>query len=337
MQDKIRNIKKKFETEIALVKDKKSLFSFEKKFLGRRGILKLLFDELKNLSLEEKKIAGPLLNKIKEEFFSKINFLKDNLGQDNIKKEVELDLTLPQYSKSGFFNPLVQVSEKIQETFLRLGFSIYDSAHVETDYYNFTSLNIPEMHPARDMWNTFYIKSKVKTQNTENSKYTILRTHTTAFQARALKDFKPPFKFINIGRCFRYEPVDKTHNTDFNQVDGLIVSKDINLSNFVDILYNFFEEIFESKLDIKISPSYFPFVEPGFELSIKRKNDDKFLEVMGAGFSHPNVIKNAGLDSKVWKGIAFGMGIERIAMIYYKIDDIRYFYSQDLRVFKNIQ
>lgn len=330
MEDKIKNLKQQFEKDIRQIKDQKSYFTVEKKYLGRNGAIRKLFEEFANIDRESRKKFGFLLNQLKKEFIEKLNNLKVNFPQPTLKADFT-DITIPPQQIKGNFNPLQEMIQKVQEIFWELGFSIYDSPHIETDYNNFGSLNMPKLHPARDMWNTFYLESK-KIQDE-----LLLRTHTTAFQVPLLKQYKPPFRFVNIGRCFRYEPIDNTHNIEFYQVDGFIVDKNLNLSHFLYILDQLFQGIFNSKIDLKISPSYFPFVEPGFEVAIKNPSQEKYLEIMGAGFTHPNVLKEAHINPRIWRGIAFGGGIERLAMIYYGIEDIRYFYSQDIRILKNIK
>ncbi len=328
MEDKIKELKREFEKDIKEINNFRTYFNIHKKYLGRKGLLKALFQQLPQIDNQNRKRYGTLINQLKEELTQKLNNLKSSIVETKEQADF-IDMTLPSLNIKGNFNPLQEMAHKVQEIFLELGFSIYDSPHIETDYNNFGSLNIPKLHPSRDMWNTFYLETK--------KEELLLRTHTTAFQARVIKKFKPPFRFINVGRCFRYEPIDSTHNIDFCQVDGFIVDQNLNLSQFLEILDKLFNSIFNTKIDIKISPSYFPFVEPGFEVAIKRPNDKKYLEIMGAGFTHPNVFKMANLNYKIWRGIAFGGGIERLAMIYYNIPDIRYFYNQDLRILKNIK
>lgn len=328
MEDKVKQLRREFEKDITEIKDYKSYFAIEKKYLGRHGRLKKLFEELLKMDVQMRKNCGLLLNQLKKELNEKLSNLKLNFINTDLYRDF-IDMTLPALGIKGNFNPLQEMVQKIQEIFWALGFSVYDSPHIETDYNNFGSLNIPELHPARDMWNTFYLNSEKNDL--------LLRTHTTAFQSRLMRQYKPPFRFINVGRCFRYEPIDATHNIDFYQIDGFIVDQNLNLSQFLWILDKLFQGIFDTKINIKITPSYFPFVEPGFEVAIKRSSDQKYLEIMGAGFTHPNVFKMAHLNPKKWRGIAFGGGLERLAMIYYGIPDIRYFYSQDLRILKNIR
>lgn len=329
MKGKIENLKNKFLEEEKIIKNKEDLFKLEKKYLGRKGELNKLFEELKNFPPEKRKKAGKEINSLKEYILKRINYLNSRI-KEGVKEEI-LDLTLPWKKKRGSKNPITDILEKIQEIFLELNFSIYESPHIETDFYNFSSLNIPKLHPARDMWNTFYLKEKIKNENL------LLRTHTSSFQVRVLEEYTPPFRFINTGRCFRYEPIDRTHNIEFHQIDGFIIEEYLNFPNFIDIIYTIFEKLFDEPIEIKITPSYFPFTEPSFEVHIKRKKDKKFLEIMGAGFSHPNVLKQGKADPQKFKAIAFGMGIERIAMLYYGIKDIRDLYSQDLRILKNIK
>jgi phenylalanyl-tRNA synthetase alpha chain len=212
-----------------------------------------------------------------------------------------------------------------------MGFSVVEGPEIETEWYNFDALNIPKDHPARDLWATFWLK---------NSKL-LLRTHTTPVDVRYLEKNNPPLRIITIGRVFRHEATDASHEVNFNQIDGLMVGKEINVANFKAIIQEFFQEFFEKIIEIRMRPSYFPFTEPSFEVDMRCLNcrgkgcstcqKIGWLEMMGAGMVHPNVFKAAGLNPKNWQGFAFGMGLDRLAMMKYKINDIRLFYSGDLR------
>ena len=219
------------------------------------------------------------------------------------------------------------MENKIKEIFLGLNFSSVEGPEVETEYYNFDALNIPANHPARDIWDTFWLKSaKNETASRERQ---LMRTHTSPMQIRYMETHKPPFQIIVPGRVFRFEATDASHEINFHQVEGLMVGKDVNSANFKYVIEQFFRQLFGPHIAIRMRPSYFPFVEPGLEIDIKL--GDKWLEVMGAGMVHPNVFKAVGYDPREVQGFAFGLGLERLAMIKYKIDDIRLFYSGDLR------
>ena len=242
--------------------------------------------------------------------------------------------------KIGHIHPLTQVIRRINDIFSEMGFSLIDGPEIETEHYNFDALNVPKDHPARDMWDTFWLKSDSRFQIPDSR--LLLRTHTSPVQIRYMEDNKPPLRIISIGKTFRYEATDATHEAQFHQVEGLLIDKDINLANLKYVIREFFEKFFEEKIEIRFRPSYFPFVEPGVEIDIScfKCGGNKcsvckhsgWIEVMGAGMVLPEVLKNVGLDSKDWKGFAFGAGVDRLAMLKYGIDDVRLFYTGDLRL-----
>lgn len=242
--------------------------------------------------------------------------------------------------KIGHIHPLSRVASRINEIFSEIGFSLVDGPEIETEHYNFDKLNIPKDHPARDMWDTFWLKQKNKFE-IQNQKF-LLRTHTSPVQIRHMENNKPPLRIISIGKTFRYEATDATHEAQFHQVEGLLIDKGITMANLKFAIKEFFEKFFEEKIELRLRPSYFPFVEPGAEIDIscfkcggKKCSVCKhtgWIEVMGAGMVHPQVLKNVGLNSEEWKGFAFGGGVDRLAMLKYGIDDVRLFYTGDLRL-----
>ena len=232
----------------------------------------------------------------------------------------------------GHLHPLTQVRRNVEEIFQSMGFSVVEGPEVETEWYNFDALNIPKDHPARDLWDTFYLKNKKN----------LLRTHTSSVQIRFMEKNFPPFRIISIGRVFRREATDANHEINFYQVEGLMVDKDVSIANFRAVVEEFFNRLFKKNVQKRLRPSYFPFTEPSFEVDIlcpwceKNKSCDrcrgkKWIELMGAGMVHPNVFKAVNLDEKEWSGFAFGLGLDRLAMVLYGIDDIRLFYSGDLK------
>lgn len=224
----------------------------------------------------------------------------------------------------GHLHPITKLQRQIEEIFSSMGFSIIEGPEIVSEFDNFDALNIPEAHPTRDDMDTFYL---------ENNK--LLRAHTSAIQNNYLKKNKPPLRVIVPGRCYRNERTDATHDFQFHQVEALFVDKQVSVANFKAILGEFFSRVFNKKIQMRLRPGFFPFVEPGFEVDIKLNN--KWLEIMGAGMVHPNVFKNAGINPKEWQGFAFGLGVERLAMIKYKIDDIRLFHNPDLRFIKQFK
>ncbi|MDD5032516.1 MAG: phenylalanine--tRNA ligase subunit alpha [Candidatus Pacebacteria bacterium] len=222
----------------------------------------------------------------------------------------------------GHLHPLSIIMRQMTDIFQSLGFEVVLGPDVETEHYNFDALNVPKDHPARDMWDTFWLKNGQ-----------LLRTHTSPMQIRYMEKHQPPFQIVVPGRVYRYEATDATHEIQFYQLEGLMIGKDINLANLKGVLEEFFKKLFNKKeIDIRFRPSYFPFTEPSVEVDMKL--DNKWLEIAGAGMVHPQVLKNVGIDPNEWQGFAFGVGIDRVAMIKYKIDDIRLFYGSDMRFLK---
>lgn len=320
MLDQLKN---KVVEEISQAKDLNKLEEVFRTYLGRKGELTKVLRSLKDMSAKERKKKGQLANQIKNELDQLIEDKKKGLGSD-LKPKEWIDVTAPGTKVSrGYLHPLTLVQREIEEIFQSMGFSVLDGPEVETAYYNFDALNVPKDHPARDMWDTFWLKGLDL----------LLRTHTSPMQARYMEKNNPPLRVIVPGRCFRHEATDATHGFQFYQFEGLMVGEDVSAANFKAIIEEFFKKFFSSSdIQIRLRPSYFPFVEPGFEVDVKR-GKGKWLEIMGAGMVHPNVFEASGYTKK-WQGFAFGAGLERLAMIKYQIDDIRLFYSSDLRFLK---
>jgi phenylalanyl-tRNA synthetase alpha chain len=284
----------------------------------------LKFKEMKTLSLEEKKIKGDEINKLKsqfEELFSqKLEALRRQEVEETLSKE-NVDITLSSFKPlKGGLHPVSFVINELVEIMQKYGFSFVKGPEIETNYYNFDALNIPRNHPARDMHDTFYLK--FLDPNNENF---LLRTHTSCTQIRGMKSGNPPFALISAGRTYRCD-FDRTHTPMFNQLECLYIAKDVNMSNLLWMIDRLFKEFFQG-IDVKVRlrPSFFPFTEPSAEVDIDI--GDGFLEVMGAGMVHPNVLKECGVDTDEYSGFAFGVGIERLAMLKYKMTDLRDFFS----------
>ena len=227
-------------------------------------------------------------------------------------------------NEQGHLHPLTQFMRESLKYFTDLGFSIADGPEVETEWYNFDALNVAKDHPSRDIQDTFYLKDG-----------RVLRTHTTATDVRVIKEGKiqPPLRFVIPGRCFRNEATDQSHEHTFYQIDGIAIDKDLNLGNLICLLDGYFKVIFGDNIETRVRPHYYPFVEPGFDLDIKL-SDGKWREMLGAGMAHPKVLENMGLDYNSWQGIMWGMGVDRLLMLKYGINDIRTLYSGDLRFLK---
>lgn len=337
MRFNLENLKKQAIVAIREVKAVSELEAVRAKFLGRGdGELTKVLRSLKDLPVNEKRKLGPAAQSLKVELEKllegKLAYFQKSLSQKRL-----VDLTMPGKKVAvGHLHPLTIVENEIRDIFKALNFSVVEGPEVETEYYNFDALNIPKNHPARDMWDTFWLKPEVQKL--------LLRTHTSPVQIRYMEKHKPPFQIIVPGRVFRYEATDASHETNFYQVEGLMVGKDVMLANFKFVFEEFFKRLFRKNIAIRLRPSYFPFVEPGLEVDVQCVRcggkgcnlckESGWLEVMGAGMVHPRVFEAAGYNPRDLQGFAFGLGLERIAMIKYNIPDIRLFYSGDLRFIK---
>ena len=327
-------IKKQVLKEIKDCQDLKTFESIKIKYLGRKSQLTAFLHSLKNLPTKERKEKGKLVNLIKREIEKAIEEKKKKLQMTSYQLKDWLDVTAPAKKLLvGHLHPITQIRSQTESIFQSMGFSVVEGPEIETEWYNFDALNIPQDHPARDLWDTFYLKNGL-----------LLRTHTSPVQVRYLEKNQPPLRIIVPGRVFRHEATDASHEINFYQLEGLMVGRDVSVSNFKAIIEEFFKRFFDKPIKIRLRPSYFPFTEPSFEVDLLCLNclgngcsacqKTGWLEIMGAGMVHPNVLKNSGLDSKNWQGFAFGMGLDRLAMMKYKINDIRLFYSSDLRFIK---
>ncbi len=302
------------------------------KFLGSKGVLKKLFADFKNVSPSDKKEIGQALNNLRNTATEKINALKNALENVNQNKNIYGDLTRPaEPIELGARHPISIVKNQIIDVFSRIGFTVSEGPEIEDDWHNFTALNLPEYHPARDMQDTFFI---------EKDPDILLRTHTSSVQVRYMENNKPPIRTISPGRVFRNEDISARSHCIFHQVEGLYIDTNVSFADLKQTLLYFTEEMF-GKSKIRLRPSYFPFTEPSAEVDIywglETETDYKitkgtgWLEIMGCGMVDPNVLKNANIDPEKYSGYAFGMGIERIAMLLYQIPDIRMFYENDIR------
>jgi len=318
----LNQIKILAEKGMSPVTNQKDLEAWRIKYLGRKGELTIFFDSFKNLSLKEKKEQGDKANRIRQFLTSLYEQKKTDLEVESLGHQI-FDITRPgQRIKKGHLHPLTLILREIVHSFEKIGFEIIEGPEIETEYYNFDALRIPENHPARDMWDTFWINSKL-----------LLRTHTSPMQIRYMEKHQPPLRIIVPGKCFRFEATDAHHEFQFHQVEGLMIGENISLANFKFIIREVIEDIFKHQVELRFRPSYFPFVTPGLEVDIKMKSkaNNEWLEIMGAGMVHSQLFKNVGYETNHWQGFAFGLGVERIAMIKYGIDDIRLFFGSDIR------
>lgn len=325
---KVKEIREKALADIQSAKEEKVLRDLEVAYLGRKGELTQVLRSLKNKSLGERKKIGSAANELRKELETVFKTRSEELKKQAKQSITDTDLTKPGIPLlRGHLHPLTLIEREIREIFSSMNFSVVEGPEVESEYYNFDALNIPASHPARDMWDTFWLKEPSQKSKVKSEKL-LLRTHTSPMQVRYMETHKPPFQIIVPGRVFRYEATDSSHEINFYQLEGLMVGKDITLSNFRFVIEEFFRSFFPNqKIQFRFRPSYFPFVEPGLEVDIKLGN--RWLEVMGAGMVHPKVFQ--GVKYKNVQGFAFGVGIDRLAMIKYGIPDVRMFYSGDLR------
>jgi len=306
--------------------------AFRIKYLGSKGLLKQLFSEFKEVEPSLKKEIGQSLNQLRNAATDKINDLKNNLESADSEEKVYGDLTRPgEQIELGARHPISIVKNQIIDVFSKIGFTVSEGPEIEDDWHNFTALNLPEYHPARDMQDTFFI---------EKDPDILLRTHTSSVQVRYMENHKPPIRTISPGRVFRNEDISARSHCIFHQIEGLYIDNDVSFADLKQTLLYFTKEMF-GKSKIRLRPSYFPFTEPSAEVDIywglETETDYKitkgtgWLEIMGCGMVDPNVLKNANIDPEKYTGYAFGMGIERIAMLLYQIPDIRMFYENDIR------
>ena len=298
---------------------------FRIKILGSKGILKDLFADFKNVPNEEKKEVGQLINQVKENAQAKI---------DAVNSTETIDLTKPAYpNEVGSRHPISLVKNEIIEIFSRIGFTVSEGPEIEDDWHNFSALNFPPEHPARDMQDTFFVESA----NGEMA----LRTHTSSVQVRIMENQKPPIRTLSPGRVYRNEAISARAHCFFHQIEGLYIAENVSFADLKQTLLYFAKEMFGEQTEIRLRPSYFPFTEPSAEVDVscsvcnsKGCNVCKysgFLEILGCGMVDPNVLENCGIDSKKYSGFAFGMGVERIAMLKYKINDLRLYSEGDVR------
>lgn len=337
LQEKIEDLRKRTLSDLLSVADEQTLNNLRTVMLGKKGELTEILKGMKDLTNEERPVIGALANAFRDEFGAKFEAKKVEIEQAVMNAALEsetLDVTLPgKAQKKGSRHILTQTQEEIEEIFLGMGYEIVDGYEVETDHYNFERMNLPKDHPARDMQDTFYITNEV-----------LLRTHTSPMQARTMDahDFsKGGLRMIAPGRVYRRDTDDATHSHQFHQIEGLVVDKNITMADLKGTLDLVMKKMFGQDRELRWRPSYFPFTEPSVEVDIscfkcggKGCNVCKhtgWIEILGAGMVHPNVLEMSGLDSSVYSGFAFGIGQERIAMLRYGINDIRGFYQGDVR------
>lgn len=333
MIDKINELKKEIQNETINTDEK--LEAFRLKFLSRNGKVQEMFGLMGQVPKTEKAAVGKAMNEVKNLAQSTFSTAKERLQSAEEKEFGALDdITLPvEPSYTGSFHPLTQALDEIKQIFLRLGFNVADGPELEDDFHNFTALNFPPDHPARDMQDTFFVRKS----NTEDD--LVLRTHTSPVQIRLMKNQEPPVRSIMPGRVYRNEAVTAKSYFQFNQVEGLYVDEQVTLGELIETLVMFARLMYGSDVKYRVRPSYFPFTEPSLEMDVWWENEKggQWLEILGAGMVDPNVFDSVGVDSEKYTGFAFGMGVDRIAMLRYGIDDIRTLYENDIRFLRQFK
>lgn len=329
MIDKINRIKE--EIENTTISDETQLENFRLEFLSRKGKVQSMFAGMGSVPKEKKAAVGKAMNHVKNLAQSVFEDAKSALETSQQKTFGALDdITLPvNPAYTGSFHPLTQALDEIKQIFLRLGFNIADGPELEDDFHNFTALNFPPDHPARDMQDTFFIRKS----GNEDEQDLVLRTHTSPVQIRLMKEKQPPIRSIMPGRVYRNEAVTAKSYFQFNQVEGLYVDTRVTMGELIETLVMFARLMYGTDVKYRVRPSFFPFTEPSIEMDIWWETDTggQWLEILGAGMVDPNVLKAVDLDPEAYTGFAFGMGVDRIAMLRYGIDDIRLLYDNDIR------
>jgi len=336
MELNLKKLKEQALKEIQGIRNSEDWQKIENKYFSRKsGELAKLLKDIKDVSEDLRPKLGSLANEVKEEISQALAQKKADLGMES-EQELErdfIDVTLEiEKYKLGHLHPLTQVQNGLEDIFKSMGFMILDGPELESDYYNFEALNIPAWHPARDIQDTFYIESK------DNL---LLRTHTSPVQIRAMQKYGAPLRGVVPGRVFRNEATDASHDHTFYQLEGLMIDKDIAITHLVAVMKEMLSAIFKKEVKVRLRPGYFPFVEPGFELDFgclichgkgcSICKNTGWIEFVGSGLVHPNVLKAGGIDPQKWSGFAFGLGLTRLVMMKYGIDDIRLMQSGDLR------
>ncbi|WP_114748324.1 phenylalanine--tRNA ligase subunit alpha [Pleomorphovibrio marinus] len=336
--DKIDQISK--EIESASASNKEELEAYRMRYISKKSVVGELFAAMKDIAAEEKKSYGQQVNEVKQLAAAKFKELIDQVNQqENQNRGLDIDLTLPPTQVPlGGIHPLTATRHRIIEIFERIGFNLSEGPEIEDDWHNFTALNFPENHPAREMQDTFFI---------EKNPDITLRTHTSSVQVRVMESEKPPIRTLSPGRVFRNEAISARAHCIFHQVEGLYVDENVSFADLKQTLYHFAKEMFGQNTKIRFRPSYFPFTEPSAEIDISCLicggegcnicKGTGWVEIGGSGMVDPNVLENCGIDSQKYTGFAFGMGIERIAMLKYQINDLRLFTENDIRFLKQFR
>ena len=332
----IAAILEKFSAQITAADELRALDDIRVAALGKKGEISMMMRGLGKMSPEEKKVMGPALNGLKNDLGALIDAKKEtleNAALDAALASETMDMSLPVGAQSGTLHPVAQVMEEMAVIFSDMGFSVAEGPDIEDDFHNFTALNFPKGHPARDMHDTFFMAPE------EDGEQKVLRTHTSPVQIRTMINEKPPIRIIAPGRTYRCDS-DQTHTPMFHQVEGLVIDKGIHMGHLKGVLMDFVSAFFETDVDVQFRPHHFPFTEPSAEMDVRYERDgaaikigqgEKWMEILGCGMVHPNVLRSCGLDPDEYQGFAFGMGVDRLAMLKYGMPDLRDMFAGDTR------
>ncbi len=340
MQNKINEIKQYILGKIKEIKDLKEWQALRVEMFGKSGKFTELFKLMRDVPAEEKGKIGQILNNAKQEIEALITDNERKMSEEELNKEINsaerIDITLPTEKCTGSLHPRTIIQREIEEVFTSMGFVVEDGNEVETEYNNFTAVNVPENHPARDMQDTFWL---------DNGE--VLKTHTSAAQNRILKKYTPPIRAIFPGRCFRNEDVDASHENTFFQLEGVIVDKDVSVGNLIYFMKEMLSKIFNKPVEVRLRPGFFPFTEPSFEMDVRCPFCDGkgcptcknggWIELCPCGMIHPQVLRNGGIDPEVYSGCAFGLGLDRMTMLSTNLNDIRELNSGNLKLLKQFK
>ncbi len=335
MKDKLKSIREEALNNIQDINNLEELDKIRIKYMGKKGELTLILREMGKLSKEERPIIGQMANEIRQELEKGLNDASERIKEEFKKEKMEkekVDISINHnIKKLGHAHPLLATMEELENLFISMGFKVVEGPEIETVANNFDALNSPENHPSRDLSDTFYINEDI-----------LLRTHTSPVQIRAMKEMKPPIKIVSAGRTFRFDNVDDTHSPMFHQLEGLVVDENISMANLMNTIDIFIKELFGKDMKTRFRPHYFPFTEPSAEVDVSCfecrgegcevcNGTGWNIELLGCGMVHPKVLENCGIDSEKYTGFAFGMGIDRVTMVKYNIDNIRLLFENDNR------
>ncbi len=346
----LEKAKHDFLTKLQTLTKEADILNLKSEYVGKTGIVSEMLKSLKDMSPDERKLFGPKANELKDFihdqsaiFIAKIEI--EEINKKLAEEKIDISLTDNIFFKSvkhGGFHPRTLIQQEIEDIFLSMGFDVLDGPHIEDEFHNFEALNIPADHPARDMQDTFWFNDPHNPEDVaKNGKKHLLRTHTSTIQVRGMLSRKPPFRFIAPGVVFRCERTDASHEMVFTQLEGMMVGENISVANLIYFMKTILKEIFKRDVEVRLRPGFFPFVEPGFELDIRCLicegkgcsvcKQIGWVELLPCGMVHPNVLESGGIDSEKYNGFAFGLGLDRLVMMKYGIDDIRHLQSGDLR------